>query len=165
MERFWSKVDVRGSDECWEWKAARNRHGYGYFRYKSKHAKAHRVSWELTQGEIPDGINVLHRCDNPPCCNPAHLFLGTQAENMSDKVAKGRQQRGEGCRAKPERRARGSRNGRATLNELQVVGMMARHLQGVSVAQVAREFNAPYKTVSSIIRGENWSHIFRPTED
>ena len=92
-ERFWSKVNrVEDPDECWEWiPKARHKFGYGIFMdrpYGTK--KAHRVAWELTNGEIPNGLMVLHTCDNPPCCNPNHLFLGTAQDNSLDMMSKGR---------------------------------------------------------------------------
>lgn len=83
---FWAKVDRRGPDECWEWTTGRERYGYGH----SVLGTASRVAWELTNGPIPDGQRVLHSCDNPPCCNPRHLFLGTQLDNVRDMMAKGR---------------------------------------------------------------------------
>lgn len=92
-ERFWPKVDVRGHEECWEWTASRKERGYGVFSrpgHNNGALKAHRVSWELANGPIPDGLCVLHRCDNPPCVNPAHLFLGTIADNNRDMSLKGR---------------------------------------------------------------------------
>ena len=99
-ETFWESVVRRGSDDCWEWSGPRNRQGYGTSRslVAGIRAKAHRVAWMLSRGSIPDGIFVCHHCDNPPCCNPAHLFLGTHAENMRDMVQKDR-----GPRMKPEK--------------------------------------------------------------
>lgn len=89
-ERFWSKVDRTKPDACWPWIGYRNVHGYGTFWFEDRHVIASRMAWELTHAPITNGLFVCHRCDNPPCCNPAHLFLGTMADNFHDAVAKGR---------------------------------------------------------------------------
>src|SRR5262245_50376469 len=94
-DRFWAKVNK--TDGCWLWTAQVNNKGYGRFYYYPKtetHRRswgiyAHRLSWMLANGEIPEGMNVLHRCDTPACVNPEHLFLGTQADNMHDCKIKG----------------------------------------------------------------------------
>jgi hypothetical protein len=87
-ERFWARVE-KLSTGCWEWSGFRNlaRGGYGYVEGR----RAHRVAWELANGPIPEGLHVCHRCDNPPCCNPSHLWLGTDLDNARDKIAKRRQ--------------------------------------------------------------------------
>lgn len=101
-EQFWSRVDRRGPDECWPWTAARNYRGYGKVTRAGKALPASRLAWILTHGEVAEGLFVCHRCDNPPCCNPAHLFLGTPLENNDDKIAKGRA-RGYPAKLTPDR--------------------------------------------------------------
>ena len=89
-ERFWAKVVCGGPSECWEWTATLDGGGYGRIKSGGKLDGAHRVSWELHHGKIPVDRWVLHRCDNRKCVNPAHLFLGTRGDNVSDMVQKGR---------------------------------------------------------------------------
>lgn len=90
MKRFFANVDCPGQD-CWEWKGAKvGGTEYGSFNVAGKRLRSNRAAWLLLRGPIPDGLHVLHRCDNPPCCNPDHLFLGTQLDNIRDAIAKGR---------------------------------------------------------------------------
>lgn len=94
--KFWGHVDKEISDifyngtRCWEWMASRQYKGYGEVKWGMRKEKSHRVAWMLTYGEIPDNLWVLHHCDNPPCCNPLHLFLGTHQDNVDDREKKGR---------------------------------------------------------------------------
>jgi len=157
-EEFWAKADVRSPSECWEWQRAGG-DGYGRVTWLGELRLAHRVAWELIHGPVPNGLCVLHRCDNPPCVNPSHLFPGTKSDNAVDCARKGRHV----AQIAPETR-RGSRNGRARLRELQVIGIMARWLQGVSQLQVAREFGVTRWQVGSIVRGDHWGHLFRLIE-
>lgn len=95
VRHFWARVDVKESVECWLWTAGTLPSGYGkVYVYegvrKYRTAGAHRIAWELTNGDIPSGLQVLHRCDQPACCNPAHLWLGTPLDNMRDRDRKGR---------------------------------------------------------------------------
>ena len=86
-ERFWPRV--RKGDGCWEWQGHRSSHGYGKIGCGGKDIGTHRVAWELAHGPIPAGMHVCHRCDNPPCVRPDHLFLGTHSDNMRDLAEKG----------------------------------------------------------------------------
>jgi len=88
--RFWAKVDKRGPNDCWPWTGTTDKDGYGEIHFHGKHDKAHRVSWELLHGPIPENMKICHHCDNPPCCNDAHHFLGTTADNNKDRAQKGR---------------------------------------------------------------------------
>lgn len=91
VERFWANVDKRGPDDCWLWTASRKPFGYGQMMIAGKMKRAHRYSWELASGSPPDGgLSVCHSCDNPPCVNPKHLYLGTQGDNIREAERKGR---------------------------------------------------------------------------
>lgn len=89
MDRFWNKV--KKTDNCWFWTAGTFDDGYGKFKFEKKNRKAHRISWLLTNGDIPEGMLVCHHCDNPLCVKPSHLFLGTPKDNTQDMIKKGRQ--------------------------------------------------------------------------
>ncbi len=89
--RFVAKVDRRGDGECWPWLGSKRRRGYGMISVRGRLASAHRVAWELANGRrVPRGLVIMHRCDNPACCNPRHLIAATQKENIADMIAKGR---------------------------------------------------------------------------
>jgi hypothetical protein len=87
-ELFWRHVKNAGPDDCWEWQAVKNEHGYGLYTSDRKTRRAQAVAYAMTYESFEDGLCVLHRCDNPPCCNPAHLFLGTRADNYQDMKKK-----------------------------------------------------------------------------
>lgn len=148
-EGFWAKVDRSGgSDACWPWLRAIDGAGYGAVRINYKLYKAHRLSWILTHGELPDGMHVCHHCDNPPCANPAHLFLGTPLDNMRDREQKGR-----------HNPARGERNSKARLTELQVRAIFAARQSGERARDIAKRFGVAKSTVEVIYAGTSWSHL------
>jgi len=110
-DRFWSMVNKRKPNECWPWTGFLDRDGYGRIRKGGRQPKlgAHRIAWQLAHGAIPDGLCVLHHCDNPFCMNPKHLFLGTHADNAQDRDNKGRQAKGDSIKLF------GEKNGQAKL--------------------------------------------------
>jgi hypothetical protein len=169
-DRFWAKVDVRGPDECWEWQAHRDPRGYGTFRIgnareETKPRWAHRLAWELTNGPIPDGLCACHRCDNPPCCNPGHLFIGTRGDNNRDAAAKGRTLSGERhpSHTHPESWPRGQAHPNSTLTKELVVVIRTRAAAGESQTSIGADLGVKPSTVGAVVRRENWRHVEVPT--
>jgi len=141
-ERFWSMVKRGDPDSCWEWQGYTIKDGYGAFHLKGKRIIASRFAWILTYGEIPQGMCVLHRCDNPACVNPRHLFLGTQKDNMQDAVLKWRKS--------------GPHNGRTKLTWPQVDTIRLLFQMGWSGYRLAKFFGVNYKTIWQILKGKTW---------
>ena len=144
---FWSNVDKSG--ECWLWTRCLAG-GYGQLDFMGKRTKAHRVAWELTRGPIPAGVGphgtcVLHRCDTRACVNPAHLFLGTNAENVEDRNRKRRQ-------------ASGERQGNSKLTRVLVDIIRTSHASGVfSKAELGRWFGVTAENIGLIVNGKSWA--------
>jgi hypothetical protein len=166
-ERFWSKV--RKTRSCWLWTGGTFRDGYGQFSAmiegSKKTLKAHRVSWELAHGSIPDGLCVLHRCDMRNCIRPDHLFLGTNIENTADRDRKGRAASGDRhfSHLHPDRVPRGEKHGRAKITECDVVAIRKAYSRGnITQRALARRFGITITQVSSIVRGEFWKHVGGP---
>lgn len=150
--RFWANVQM--TDSCWLWTGALCRDGYGRFGNPKAGARqgAHRFSWILSFGPIPDGMSVLHKCDNPRCVRPAHLFLGTQLDNIRDMNTKGRTYR---FVVK-----RGEKSNAAKVTEADVREIRRRYrFGGVTHKQLAQEFGISASAVGFIISGRNWGHV------
>src|SRR6266404_1810545 len=159
-EDFWRKaIKSTEPDGCWPWMASRYSQGYGQAHWNNKNVRANRLAWELTYGSIPEGLCVLHKCDNPPCVNPKHLFLGTVADNSTDMIFKGRQARGESnwSRLHPEAN-QGTKNGRAKLTEGQVrtIRLIA---PDFTYAALGRMFCVTYQQIGDIVMHRSWKHL------
>jgi DNA-binding XRE family transcriptional regulator len=151
--RFWSKVDVRGEDECWPWEAGRYSAGYGSFAVTHTLSRgAHRVAYVLFCGHIDDGLLVCHDCDNPPCCNPAHLFAGTTGDNARDRTEKGR--------SIGNSVSSGCRHFRSTLGPHDVAEIRrVREEVGLSYRKLAAAFGVSNCTISNLLNGRTYRDV------
>lgn len=175
IERFWVKVDKNGPiiheelGPCWEFTKSKKSKGYGQIYVRRVHSPvtASRLAWEIQYGPIPDGLGVLHRCDNPPCVRGEHLFLGTVRDNAIDMVAKGRaflQHHSfpgdpHWSHVQPELITRGEAHGMAKLKEWQVLQIRALVPSGVTCASLAQSFGVHPGTVELIAKGKTWRHL------
>lgn len=155
-DRFWSKVEVGSADECWLWRGGMSGGGYGMFRFGGSMTSAHRVAYILCVGEIPDGHVVMHTCDNRLCCNPAHLRHGTQKDNITDMIAKGRQATGTALNHHCQR---GENNYSSKLSEAQVLLIRQLYADGWTQADIARSVGVARQNVWPIVHRVSWKHI------
>lgn len=142
----WKRVAVGQPGSCWPFTGEVNTHGYGQMRLNGKQELVHRLIYQLATGDDPGTLLVCHTCDNPRCCNPEHLFLGTAADNAGDSVGKGRN-------------ARGEKSGAARLTADDVVAIRRLHENGASYTDIARSFGVTAENVSYICRRETWRHV------
>ena len=142
--RFWGKV--RKSETCWLWRGTRSANGYGWFKSNGRMVKAHRFSWTLANGPIPDDMFVCHRCDTPLCVRPEHLFIGTPADNIRDASIKGRLLRGVAHR-------------RATLTPEIVAAIRAQRAEGASYSAIAATLGVGRSAVCHVVNGRVWRHL------
>ena len=144
--RFWEKVDRRGPDDCWEWMGTKNKLGYGILKVEKQNKKAYRLSYELHYGPIPDGLWVLHHCDNPSCVNPQHLFLGTRQDNIDDMVSKRRQHYGE-------------KTPTAKLVAAQIKEIRQSAENGILAKELAHRYKVSLQAIYDILHRHSWKHV------
>ena len=138
LERFWENVDVKGEEDCWLWNGSKTAAGYGVIYWSSDNTYAHRISIELDGRVIPARFHACHTCDNPPCVNPKHLFVGSPRDNMLDKVAKNRHTYGETHPA-------------AKLTDNDVVKIRQLALENVILGDIAKQFKISVNYVSELV--------------
>lgn len=161
-KRLWSRVDKSG--ECWTWTGPVDRKGYGYMYVRpgkggGVHRFTHRVSYELSTGRpIPDNMLVCHRCDNPPCVRPDHLFLGTQSDNLKDMRTKGRHAVGERI-WKNRFHWKGTQHHMSKLTPDIVIEIRKMHRRRTSMSNIALRYGVSGNTVRDVIYGVTWSHV------
>lgn len=149
FDRYAHRIQRCGEDDCWPWIGGTTTAGYGHSHRNSKHFYSHRAAYECAHGEdTAKGFVVRHSCDNPPCCNPRHLLLGTNLDNCLDAWERGLM-----------RPAQGERHGKAKLSEAQVLELRELHHNGAKISSLAREFCVRHGTVWAAIFGKSWRHI------
>jgi len=147
---FWSKVSRGREGECWEWQGCRDSDGHGRCSFGHNSFRAHRIAWILSREEpIPPGLIAMHTCDNKACCNPSHLKLGTQIENVADRVQKGRS-------------ARGEKNGNAHLSAKEVRQIRELRHSGITFQELISKFGVHRTTIYNIVKGRTWRHVGGP---
>lgn len=157
-ERFMDKVSK--TDTCWIWTGGKRHFGYGVFSMGGKLYGSHRMSWELFKGAIPKGMWILHKCDNPSCVNPDHLFLGTPKDNMGDMIKKGRNRPKNGWIAmmKVRKIHFGESNPRSKLKGSEVEQILSTPKRFGYMSELARKFNVTHEAIRSVINGKTWTN-------
>lgn len=159
IERFWSKVDISG--DCWTWTGSKDRDGYGLFSIKCKTVRSHRISYEIANGPLVASDQTLHRCDNPPCVRPDHLYAGSVVQNVKDRDERGRT--ATGSRSGPSKYPeiyRGESNGNARLTADTVKEIRAEYeAGGISTIGIASKYGIGKSQAHNIVSGKAWRDV------
>lgn len=161
LKRFWSKVDnIDNVLVCWNWTGCKNKKGYGeiYFPYIGKHIHAHQISWIIFYGDIPNGLCVCHKCDNPACVNPNHLFLGTIQDNNLDRDKKGRRKQGKVYYG-VEHHNHGTGGQSNKLSESDVIEIRALKKAGFTNRKIAEMFGVSSGLINNIWHKRKWAWL------
>jgi hypothetical protein len=153
-ERIWSRIDKKGPYDCWVWISGIGKNGYGYIKTrigprkegKNKYESAHRLVYTEVNGPIPEGMLICHKCNNRKCCNPSHLYAGTNQDNMNDKVRSGHS-------------TFGSKNPKARLKESDIVQIRQLRSEGKTLKSIAEQFNVHLATIGYICQGKRWTCV------
>jgi hypothetical protein len=149
-EALLARITPGSPDECWPWQAGTNRNGYGVFTHQHEYYYAHRVSYEFYHGPIPEGLGVLHSCDNPICCNPYHLRAGTPKDNASDMVSRGRDRH-------VSFRGEDHANAKLTIEQVRTIRRLAD--EGMNQTQIGKMFGVSQSSVMAIRTRRTWKHV------
>lgn len=145
IERFWSYVNVGDLLDCWEWKLSTDQKGYGLYRFNGKQIRCHRISYMLYHGQIENGNLILHKCNNPLCVNPFHLYQGTNQDNMNDKVRSNRQ-------------AKGITNGKSKLTKEQVLEIR-KNVNHYSARELGRIYGVFHSTIRRVQKSISYKDV------
>lgn len=156
IDRFWSKVDTSGGeDACWEWQAHTYWDGYGAV-WMGVQMRAHRVAYELVNGDIPPGMLVCHKCDNRKCVNPKHLFVGTHSDNLNDAFQKHRRANSSELLTKLRRIRKGEGNPQAKLTWEKVIKIRQERASGSLLTEIANRYGVSISSICGITNGRSW---------
>lgn len=147
-EDIWKRVAIGAPDECWPWLGFTDAKGYGRIKVNNANYGTHRLAYELATGRAPGDLFVCHHCDNPPCCNPAHLFLGTTLDNIRDAMSKGRL-----------RNLRGIAHPNAKLNDDSVREIRRLREAGLTTRELGPRFGVTQAAISAVCTRQSWAHI------
>ena len=159
--RFWSKVKIFGTYDCWEWQGVKNSKGYGEFwnKIRERKTRAHQLSWIIYTGlDIPEGMCVCHKCDNPSCVNPSHLFLGTNKENMEDMDRKGRRVTTVMCGEEHPQHGTHSKFSKLDENKVRKIREL-RATTKMTLREIGNLFGVSQGLVNNILHGRKWSWL------